>query len=49
MNRILSVAVLLLVSNAFPVKAGGGDTIASKTAEIDGAKLHYLTAGNGTA
>jgi hypothetical protein len=49
MNRILSVAALLLVGNALPVKAGVGDTIASKTAEINGAKLHYLTAGNGTA
>jgi pimeloyl-ACP methyl ester carboxylesterase len=48
MNRILSVAVLLLVSNALPVKAAVGDTIASKTAEIDGARLHYLTAGKGT-
>jgi pimeloyl-ACP methyl ester carboxylesterase len=48
MNRILCVAVLLLVSNALPAKAGVGDAIASKTAKIDGAKLHYLTAGNGT-
>jgi pimeloyl-ACP methyl ester carboxylesterase len=34
---------------AFPAMAGAQDkAVASRTAEIDGAKLHYMTAGHGT-
>ena len=42
---------LLLLSPGFSTKAYGGtsnETIASRSAEIDGAKLHYMTAGHGT-
>jgi pimeloyl-ACP methyl ester carboxylesterase len=41
---------LLVVSFAFPtvtLAQPGSNTIASRTAEIDGLKLHYLTAGHG--
>lgn len=52
----MSVAVLglLLVSTVFPAKAYAEATdksdkiIVSRTAEIDGLKVHYLTAGHGT-
>jgi pimeloyl-ACP methyl ester carboxylesterase len=53
MKRTLTVAVfgLLLLCPAFPTKAYADaqeKTIVSRTAEIDGAKLHYMTAGHGT-
>jgi pimeloyl-ACP methyl ester carboxylesterase len=53
MKRTLSVAVLglLLLCSGFPTKAHAdaqAKTIVSRTAEIDGAKLHYMTAGHGT-
>jgi len=53
MKRTLTLAVfgLLLLCPAFPTKAyahAQGETIVSRTAEIDGAKLHYMTAGHGT-
>jgi pimeloyl-ACP methyl ester carboxylesterase len=53
MKRTLAVAVfgVLLLCPAFPTKAyadAQGETIVSRTAEIDGAKLHYMTAGHGT-
>ena len=53
MKRTLTVAVfgLLLLCPAFLTKAyadAQGETIVSRTAEIDGAKLHYMTAGHGT-
>jgi pimeloyl-ACP methyl ester carboxylesterase len=53
MKRTLTVAVfgLLLLSTGFPKKACADvqdKTIVSRTAEIDGAKLHYMTAGHGT-
>jgi pimeloyl-ACP methyl ester carboxylesterase len=53
MKRSLTVAVfgLLLLCPAFPMKAHADaqdKTIVSHTAEIDGAKLHYMTAGHGT-
>src|SRR5580692_141376 len=52
MKRTLPLAVfgLLLLCPAFPTKAyadAQGKTIVSRTAEIDGAKLHYMTAGHG--
>src|SRR3984957_751630 len=52
MKRTLTVAVfgLLLLCPAFLTKAyadAQGETIVSRTAEIDGAKLHYMTAGHG--
>src|SRR6202790_1693066 len=48
----LSVAMLgpLLLSSAFSTKAyAAPETIASRSVEIDGVKLHYLTAGHGPA
>jgi pimeloyl-ACP methyl ester carboxylesterase len=53
MKRTLTVAVfgLLLLDPGFPPKACADvqeKTIVSRTAEIDGAKLHYMTAGHGT-
>ena len=53
MKRTLAVAVfsLLLLCSRFPPKAyadAQGKTIVSHTADIDGAKLHYMTAGHGT-
>lgn len=53
MKPTLTVAVfgLLLLCPGFPTKAyadAQDETIVSRTAEIDGAKLHYMTAGHGT-
>jgi pimeloyl-ACP methyl ester carboxylesterase len=53
MKPTLTVAVfgLLLLCTGFPTKASAGaqdETIVSRTAEIDGAKLHYVRAGHGT-
>jgi pimeloyl-ACP methyl ester carboxylesterase len=53
MKRTLSVAVLglLLTCPGFPTKAHADaqvKTIVSRTAEIDGAEVHYMTAGHGT-
>jgi pimeloyl-ACP methyl ester carboxylesterase len=42
---------LLLLCTGFPTKASAGaqdETIVSRIAEIDGAKLHYMRAGHGT-
>jgi pimeloyl-ACP methyl ester carboxylesterase len=47
--RALAVFTLLFLSAAFSTRTEAQDeTIASRAAEIDGAKLHYMTAGNGT-
>jgi pimeloyl-ACP methyl ester carboxylesterase len=51
MRRALppTVLILLFALTAFSMIANAQDkTIASRTAEIDGAKLHYMTAGHGT-
>jgi pimeloyl-ACP methyl ester carboxylesterase len=53
MKRTLAVAVfgLLLLHPGFPTTAyadAQDRTIVSRTAEIDGARLHYMTAGHGT-
>ncbi len=53
MKHTLTVAVfgLLLLCPGVPTKAcadAQDGTIVSRTAEIDGAKLHYMTAGHGT-
>jgi pimeloyl-ACP methyl ester carboxylesterase len=53
MKRTLTLAVfgLLLLSTGFPTQACADvqdETIVSHTAEIDGARLHYMTAGHGT-
>src|ERR1700726_2108646 len=53
MKGTLTVAVfgLLLLCPGFPTKAyadAQDETIVSRTAEIDGAKLQYMTAGQGT-
>ena len=53
MKRALALAVfvLLVLLPAFSTKATADaqdKTIASRTAEIDGATLHYMTAGHGT-
>ena len=54
LNFFLSLVALgpLLLSSAFSASAyavGVDETIASRTVEIDGVKLHYLTAGHGPA
>ncbi len=52
LNFLLCLAVLgsLFVSTASPAYGDAKDaTIASRTAEINGVRLHYLTAGHGTA
>ena len=53
MKRTLTMAVfgLLLFCPGFPTNAyadAQDETIVSRTAEVDGAKLHYMTAGHGT-
>ena len=53
MKHTLTVAVLglLMLCPGFPTKAcadAQDETIVSRTAEVDGAKLHYMTAGHGT-
>jgi len=53
MKRTLSLAMfgLLLLSILFPVKGyahAPDETIASRTVQIDGVQLHYLSAGHGT-
>ncbi len=53
MKRALSLAVLglLFISAGFSGNAyadAPNETIASRTAEVNGVKLHYLTAGHGT-
>ena len=53
LNFLLGLAALgpLFLSTASSSKAFGqarDETIVSRTAEIDGVKLHYLTAGHGT-
>jgi pimeloyl-ACP methyl ester carboxylesterase len=53
MKRTLTVAVfgLLLFCPGFPTNAyadAQDETIVSRSAEIDGAKLHYMTAGHGS-
>jgi pimeloyl-ACP methyl ester carboxylesterase len=53
LNFLLGVAVVgpLFLFPAFSSKASGqvrDKTIRTRTAEIDGAKLHYMTAGQGT-
>src|SRR5579864_566576 len=53
LNLLLGMAVFgpLFLSAAFSSKVYGqatDKTIVSRTAEVDGAKLHYMTAGHGT-
>jgi pimeloyl-ACP methyl ester carboxylesterase len=53
LNLLLGLTVVgpLFLSGAFSSQARAqinGQTIASRTAEIDGVKLHYLTCGQGT-
>ncbi len=44
---LLFVLVLLLVSSGFSSLAYADEAITSRSAEIHGAKLHYMTAGHG--
>jgi pimeloyl-ACP methyl ester carboxylesterase len=53
MKRVLAVTVMvpLLFSFGLSIKVKADapeDTIASRTAKVDGANMHYLTAGHGT-
>jgi pimeloyl-ACP methyl ester carboxylesterase len=49
MKRIpISTALAMLFLFAFVSVTRADDTIASRTVTIDGAKLHYMTAGHGT-
>ena len=49
MKRLLPLVVLglLFVANVFSSEAYADETITSRSAEIHGAKLHYLMAGHG--
>jgi pimeloyl-ACP methyl ester carboxylesterase len=53
MKRVLMLAfILIFLLTGFSTKAAAdaqGGAIASRSAEINGAKLHYLTAGHGAA
>jgi pimeloyl-ACP methyl ester carboxylesterase len=52
MKRVFALAIfgLLVLSMAFSEPAQAVDeSIASRTAQVDGAKLHYMTAGHGPA
>jgi pimeloyl-ACP methyl ester carboxylesterase len=52
MKRVFALAIfgLLVLSMAFSAPAQAVDeSIASRTAQVDGAKLHYMTAGHGPA
>lgn len=53
MERVLGFlagsAVLVFVSVAIPANAAVPEAIASRTVAVDGIKLHYLTAGHGSA
>lgn len=58
MKRVLSVLLVLVVCELMIVSAASSstvyaqakdETIASRTAEVDGVRLHYLTAGHGPA
>lgn len=42
------ISTALVILFAFVAVAHADDTIASRTVQIDGAKLHYMTAGHGT-
>jgi pimeloyl-ACP methyl ester carboxylesterase len=52
MKRALNLPLLVVLGalflSFFSPKARGEEAIASRTAEINGVKLHYLTAGHGT-
>ena len=50
MKRALQLATfgLMLLSTVFSTRAYADEAIASRTAEVEGVKLHYLTAGHGT-
>src|SRR5207253_7307325 len=48
LNGCLALAVFGLCSSSAPIKAEPSNkNIASRTAEVDGVHLHYLTAGHG--
>jgi pimeloyl-ACP methyl ester carboxylesterase len=50
--RIAALLCTILLTASFPSQADagtGGNVIASHTAEVEGIKLHYLTAGRGPA
>src|SRR5579863_2570230 len=48
--RLAFILVFLSIGLSTNALAGAQDgTIASRTAEIDGAKIHYLSSGHGTA
>src|SRR6266702_2845241 len=50
--RMAVALFVFLFAASFPVQAGpdvGRNIIASRTAEVEGIKLHYLTAGQGPA
>ena len=46
--RLCLVVVGALFFSTFSLKSQGEETIASRTADVNGVKLHYLTAGHGT-
>ncbi len=50
-DLLVSLAIfgLLIFCTTFSARAFAAETVASRTAEVDGLKLHYLTAGHGPA
>jgi pimeloyl-ACP methyl ester carboxylesterase len=49
LGAVLSLAILLVSSPSFAQTPAGVSTISSRFAEVNGTKLHYLTAGHGPA
>jgi hypothetical protein len=48
MNRVpISTALVMLFLFAFAAITHADDTIANRSVEINGAKVHYMTAGHG--
>lgn len=49
MKRALTLAAVILFGFFAKANADTPDSIASRTAQVNGTKLHYLTAGHGPA
>src|SRR5882724_3080297 len=49
LGAVLSAAILFVSSSGFAQTPSGASVISSRTGEVQGTKLHYLTAGSGPA
>src|SRR5258708_33924301 len=49
LGAVLSAAILFVSSPGFAQTPSGASVISSRTGEVQGTKLHYLTAGSGPA